>query len=662
MTKLNRRALFRLGGAAAAVNLATLPVRAEDTPTTPKTPLPPVEAYAAPPFVDEIALSPDGSRVALVTQGGDDKVIMHFTVDNPQPGILTLGPGKIRGLFFGDNQHVILINSVTADLPGFFGNRHEFSSARSINLETGDSSVFFTKENGFHSIVLGSLQRVQVDGEYHVTASNYRMLAGGSICLYRFRMRDGKSQILAAAPATTEDWLITPEGHPLMLSQYSRSSKQWELYYNRAPAGKSTQFKSIYTSEPGVGLSLLGLGRDGQSAIIGFDDDDGKGEYREISPDGILGASLDESADELGRYPLFHPVTGRLTGFARHDDAITYDYSDPLLKKIAEGLSPTIGPDYRLAISEFAEDPRKVIVYGESAYDAGTYFFVDFSTGKVVTLSANYPNLPEEWITQKTAVTYTARDGLDIHAYLTLPPFAKPVDLPLVVIPHGGPQARDYIDFDWQAQCLASRGYAVIQPNFRGSAGYGGDFITKGHGEWGRKMQTDLSDSVTSLAAQRIVDPRRVAILGASYGGYAALAGSTLDPGVYRCAISIAGISDLKSMIGFTIDNSGSDRARSVLYWKRFMGDPKTYDDISPARQAAKADCPVLLIHGSDDTVVPIDQSRRMEKALKAAGKAVEFVTYKGQDHWETVGSHRIEMMKTVLAFLQKHNPSDDLA
>ncbi|EGF90920.1 prolyl oligopeptidase family protein [Asticcacaulis biprosthecium C19] len=227
-----------------------------------------------------------------------------------------------------------------------------------------------------------------------------------------------------------------------------------------------------------------------------------------------------------------------------------------------------------------------------------------------------------------------------------------------MVLPHGGPESRDNIDFDWQTQCLASRGYAVLQPNFRGSSGYGEVFVEKGFGEWGRKLQTDLSDGVRWLAAQGTIDPKRVAILGASYGGYAALAGATLDPDIYRCAVSIAGVSDLKSMTGFELDNSAGKQTRRVRYWKQFMGDAKTFDAVPPARQADKAYCPILLIHGTDDTIVPIDQSKRMEKALKAAGKPVEFITYKGQDHWETVGSHRIGMMTSALAFLEKHNPA----
>ena len=271
--------------------------------------------------------------------------------------------------------------------------------------------------------------------------------------------------------------------------------------------------------------------------------------------------------------------------------------------------------------------------------------------------------LPPAWITQKQPIDYKAADGLPIHAYLTLPPDAalngRPAkNLPLIVLPHGGPWVRDHVDFDWQTQVLASRGYAVLQPNYRGSGGAGIAFMDAGNGEMGRKMQTDLSDGVRYLVAQGLADPKRVAILGASYGGYAALAGATLDPGVYRCAVSIAGPSDVGAIISYLLESTNNMDTPAVVAWRRVLGDRSGWDAISPAKQAAKAYCPILLIHGTDDTVVPISQSQRMESALKAAGKPVEFVTYKGQDHWETIGSARIDMMKAALAFLQKYNPA----
>jgi dienelactone hydrolase len=659
MISISRRALMRFSGSAAA--LASLPftVCAEDAPATTNAPLPPIEAFAASPLIDEVALSPDGKRVAMVTQSGDTKILMTFDVADIKPQTLRLGSIKIRNLFWGNNDQVVLIDSQTTSLPQFTGRKQEMSLGRVIDLRTSKLRTLFERQDDFYSIVVGGVTRVKVDGEYRLMAANYRMTGEYNLCLFSFGLTKSDRKAIYESSKDTENYVIAPDGYVVAYAEFIDDRKRWTLYYNRAPRGKMCNFKAIYELKEALDYpSLLGLGRDGASVVVYFSKGETKGEYHEINAEGIMGPSLDTSDDDKGTNPLFHPVTRRFTGFARTDDWVEYDYEDPLLKKLVAALSEVLGEDYRASIVEFAEDPRKMIIYGENGEDAGTYYFADLSTGDVIQLAVNYEQLPTEWITEKKPITYKAADGLEIHGYLTLPPRKTAKALPLVVLPHGGPQARDHIDFDWQVQALAANGYAVLQPNFRGSSGYSSSFVNAGHGEFGRKMQTDLSDGVRDLVKQGIVDPKRVAIMGASYGGYAALAGATLDPGIYNCAISIAGISDAKSFNEFIAVKTGGRDSSAALYWKQFMGDPKSWESISPARQAAKASCPILLIHGTDDTVVPIEQSRRMEAALKKAVKPVEFVTYKGQDHWETVGSARIEMMKAAMAFLGKYNPA----
>lgn len=170
-------------------------------------------------------------------------------------------------------------------------------------------------------------------------------------------------------------------------------------------------------------------------------------------------------------------------------------------------------------------------------------------------------------------------------------------------------------------------------------------------------MQTDLSDGVRELVKQGLVDPKRVAIVGASYGGYAALAGATLDPGVYRCAVSVAGVADIEYFTRYERRRYGHISS-AIYYWSDYLGPSSGFSEISPLRQAAHAYCPILLIHGKDDTVVPYLQSVEMNKALLAAGKTVEFIPFEGQDHWETNETARIAMMKGIVAFLDKYNPA----
>jgi len=258
------------------------------------------------------------------------------------------------------------------------------------------------------------------------------------------------------------------------------------------------------------------------------------------------------------------------------------------------------------------------------------------------------------------AVAFKAGDGMALTGYLTLPRARDPKGLPLVVFPHGGPAARDEPGFDWWAQAMASRGYAVLQVNYRGSDGLGEAFLSAGYGQWGRKMQTDLSDGVRYLAAGGIVDPKRVCIVGASYGGYAALAGATLDPGVYRCAVSVAGPAELRHFVAWSRQRSD---VTALRYWDRFMGAKSASDrrlaDISPADHADLATAPILLIHGKDDTVVPFEQSQMMADALKKAGKPYAFVVLSREDHWLSRGDTRLQMLQATMDFLAKNNPAE---
>jgi dipeptidyl aminopeptidase/acylaminoacyl peptidase len=294
--------------------------------------------------------------------------------------------------------------------------------------------------------------------------------------------------------------------------------------------------------------------------------------------------------------------------------------------------------------------------------DGAEYVLVDLNTMMTTPIGRMYAGVAPSDISAVTRYAYKASDGLDLSGYLTLPRGRDAKGLPLIVLPHGGPEARDMPAFDWWAQALASRGYAVLQPQFRGSGGYGWTLFAKGFGQWGRKMQTDLSDGVRALAKDGTIDPKRVCIVGGSYGGYAALGGPTLDPGVYRCAVSLAGISDLASFRAWLVHRqSGRDDSPDIQYLDRFFG-TKGGDDpglaaISPAKNVGRVNVPLLLIHGKDDTVVPLEQSQIMADAMKAAGKDVSFIVMDGEDHWLSRAQTRTQALEAMVAFLEKNNP-----
>jgi dipeptidyl aminopeptidase/acylaminoacyl peptidase len=309
-------------------------------------------------------------------------------------------------------------------------------------------------------------------------------------------------------------------------------------------------------------------------------------------------------------------------------------------------------PDERVRLVSNSDDFSRMVLEVFGPKDGYVYALYDWYSHRATILGRVYEEI--RTLAEMRAVSYQAADGLTIPGFLTLPQGAAEKDLPLIVMPHGGPAAADTLDFNWWAQALAAQGYAVLQPNFRGSS-LNSRFLEAGYGEYGRKMQTDLSDGVRYLARQGIIDPKRVCIVGASYGGYAALARVTIESGVYRCAVSVAGISDLRRF------RRSQGVGSAQRYWDRFMGTASQNDPaliaISPIEHVAAVTVPILLIHGRDDTVVPYEQSDVMLSAMKRAGKSATLVTLKHEDHWLSRSETRLRMLQATVDFLKANNP-----
>jgi dipeptidyl aminopeptidase/acylaminoacyl peptidase len=259
-------------------------------------------------------------------------------------------------------------------------------------------------------------------------------------------------------------------------------------------------------------------------------------------------------------------------------------------------------------------------------------------------------------------ISFRNRDGVQLQGYLTLPLSREARGLPLVLMPHGGPFARDRWSFDPWVQFLASRGYAVLQVNFRGSTGYGRDFVERGIGQWGSGMIDDLEDGVDWLVREGTVDAGHVCVVGASYGGYAALWAPIRKPERYRCAVSFAGISDIGAMLRY--DNRRFTATRYAREWRRRVQGEEAIDlgAISPLRQADRIRVPLLIAHGEKDTNVPVSQSRDLIRALARRNAVVESVFYPEGEHGFTRAQDSIDFLRRLEAFLARHNPPGQAA
>ncbi len=611
----------------------------------------PLEAYGRLPFIESVAISPDGKMLALaVTNGEQRKIVLQQVQPWRLTGGLNAGAQKIRRLQWAGPNHLIITMSVATTIADVLGPKSEYATATDFNIAKKTQRPLISGVDHSLNVVYGDadIRFIKTKPVAFVQGVHFQEGAG-QVALFKVDLESDTTSIASPGFPNTRGYVVGADGKPLAESEYDAPRGKWVLKLWRG-SWRQVQSTHAQIETP----SLLGLGRDGASVLVGFFDDNRK-TLRELSPDRAAWSEplpLSDSGDLI-----WDPATSRLIGEHRLlGDKETYRFLDPGYQRIWNAVAAAY-PGERVSLVSVADDRKRLVVRVDSPTDGPAFALVDLDTKKGSWIGNEYEQVKPKDIAPVRPIAFKAKDGLQLTGYLTLPRGKDPRKLPLVVFPHGGPAARDEPGFDWWAQAMASRGYAVLQVNYRGSDGLGWDFLSAGFGQWGRKMQTDLSDGVRWLAGDGVIDPARVCIVGGSYGGYAALAGPTLDLGVYRCAASVAGPAALGRFIDWGKSREGRQGVAGQRYWTRFMGAMSTLDEISPASHADKVTIPILLVHGKDDTVVPYQQSQIMADALTKAGKPFEFVTLKAEDHWLSRGATRLQMLQAVVAFLEKYNP-----
>jgi hypothetical protein len=535
----------------------------------------PLEAYGPLPFIEAAAPSPDGKRAAyIVTDGEQRKVLIRSFADGKMFG-LNAGLQKVRSIQWAGSNHLIITAGVTTWVPGLLNARSEWTLATDFKLSTRKLNPLLanidevTDHKDTMNVIAGDPQ-IRVIGGHPFAFVEGVVFAEetGHDGLFKVDLdHDDRATILSDGFEHTVGYVVDATGARLAESEYDARTSRWVLKLWKGHWSEVSR-----EIAPIEHASLQGLGRGAGSVAVFFGDDKNERVVKELSS--ITGAWTDPAPmpGDLLWDPAAHTLIGHY-GLVR--DELRYTFYGAKDQAIwAALLRAYKGSIVRL--SGMSDDHRKFILEVDSPTEGPSYALVDMDTRRGDWIGDEYPSVKPEDIGPKQPVAFKAADGMELTGYLTLP-FGKPAKrLPLVVFPHGGPAARDEPGFDWWAQAMASRGYAVLQVNYRGSDGFGWDHVAAGFGQWGRKMQTDLSDGVRYLAGQGTIDPARVCIVGASYGGYAALAGATLDAGVYRCAASVAGPSDLRRFVADWKQNEGSQGVGSQRYWLRYMGPTAT--------------------------------------------------------------------------------------
>lgn len=616
-----------------------------------------VNDYGMLPQSRSVSISPDAKYYAYIARIKEEE---SFVVASLETGKVVsgarLGKFKARNIYFISSDHIIFTVSDPTTVFGF-GYRDKFEASGSfvMDVKTHKFKILLNKTKGLHPAQPGLGQIVGFNAKENVVYMP-AYVKGESIAknLYRVRLDRGSGVVHKKGNADTRDWFMGKDGRVLAREDYNNKRQLHKIF--SYTSGKS---KLVYEKKVEVPDISIGAVSSDEAALLFMDE---RGISKLSLDDGTISATNYQEGEALAQY-LKTDLNRKLVAVG-HSGLLPFEVAtNPAIEQHLALLQTRL-PETNLQLMEVSADDKKLVVRISGNQSSGMYLLYDSETEDIVSLGREYENIEKAHIGQVTAVAYKARDGHRIPSILTWPtgvPKGSKKKLPLIVLPHGDPASYDYIRFDWWAQFLARKGYLVLQPNFRGSRGFGKKHEELGDGEWGRAMQDDVSDGVLTLIEAGHADAERVCIIGASYGGYSALAGGAFSPELYRCVVSVAGVSNLPRMLSDVKSLRGKDYWAN-RYWQKVIGDSKSerekLKEISPAKFAHNFEAPVLLIHGKDDTVVPFRQSKIMHKALRKADKETQLVTLKGEDHWLSKSATRLEMLKVIGTFLDKHNPA----
>ena len=657
---LRRRAAWLAAVLAVAAGLPALgqaeqevwPAAAPATESRPE--LIPTSAFAArSPFSSVPELSPDGSRVAYSVSLADQQAIGVWDIDGSRVvSRVPLGEDQELQWFewAGDGRLLISVS-----LPSEVYNIDvRVTRLFVVQLATGELSYVGPKSQGLDG---DDMIFVDPAGEFVLLSVQRELFSEPRVWRFRLDGSDTEGEQIERRAGVWQ-WIADDNGVVRVgLGMENGRLKVWyrktadEPFRVVARIGREDEdelwdvVRLISGSDEGL---VLEPGDSGHLALRRFNLATREvGEIIYENPDWDLeGAELDADGK---------PLAVHFT-----DDRERVVWLDPDLARLQTRFERALGENQVRIVQRSRNGERMLLAKGD-ANDPGAWYIYTEARREVSEFGRLRPGLDPASLASVRPFDYTARDGTRIHAYVTLPRGREAKGLSLIVMPHGGPYGvRDLLDYSDEVQLLANRGYAVLQANFRGSGGYGATFEDLGKGEIGRRMQDDLDDAVDWATREGLIDPTRVCLVGASYGGYAALWGVIRNPERYRCAASFAGVTEFDKQLAYDSDYLSSKGRRA---WRdRIRGADRSFDldTVSPARQAALLHRPVLLVHGKQDRTVPFNQFETMRNAInRAQVKDAEFVVLEDSGHGFATAEDEQKWYDSLLAFLDRHNPAD---
>ncbi|WP_020209089.1 alpha/beta hydrolase family protein [Gilvimarinus chinensis] len=620
-----------------------------------------VSAYGVLPQTQQMRVSPDGSLLAFrkVTEGQDAVVVYSLKEKKLLSGVNvgSIDPGY---LYFLDDEHLVLVASENMRLSGF-RQRHNISTAFVLDVNSGElqqllrpGDVIAGGQLGLGRIVGTSDSNKYVYMPAFVHESNNDLSPDFSLMRVTLNSPRRPRQMVRGEP-DTQDYFLDGQGNVLAQEIYDNRKNLHEI---EVPTERG--WRTIFSRETALyEFSMRAVTADLKSLVfLDTDEATGREGYFTMSlADGSI------SPTPIGRSDA--DVASLLTDINRIAYGVVYSGFRPKYQMFNPEHQARIDavvaqfPDQHVTLTDWSPDWQHLVFLVRGLSSSGDYYLSSVGE-KLRYLASSYPDIDDSMVHPTVVHTYKARDGLKIPTILTLPNSRAegPRKMPAVVLPHGGPASYDRQSFDWIAQAFAARGYLVIQPQFRGSVGFGIDHYMAGQGEWGRKMQDDLTDAVEYFGNGGLLDPERVCIVGASYGGYAALAGAAYTPELYRCAVSINGVTDLEGLLDDRRSSRGDDHWVVEYFERSMVKSEYTEEDlkaISPVYAAAKVKAPVLLIHGENDKVVPIEQSEDMHDELQDAGKSSMFIELDNESHYLEYSATRQQTLKAILEFVNPY-------